>query len=255
MMGVLLAAPLAEAQRRGGDEGFGERGQFIIGADRLFSLFEYQQNSYDELVPFPGDTKTVQSTTQTSLGLFWGGSFQGVESIYTVPRVGLDYTIINNVTIGGEVIAFFTIGGSANTEHDTNNSQTTTHNGLPGATTLGLAIRGGYILALSDMFSVWFRGGFSDYAVTLKTTNTMGNITTDTTLGYKQFALDLDPQLVFTPMRHVGFTAGLTADIPIGGGHWSDTNITTPGMSASAHASAPSSYAFVGITIGTLVWF
>jgi hypothetical protein len=255
MMGVLLVAPLAEAQRRGGDEGFGERGQFIVGVDRLFSLFEYQQNSYDEFVPFPGDTKTVQSTTQTSLGFFWGGTFNGVESIYTVPRVGLDYTIINNVTIGGELIAFFTLGGSKNTEDDTNNSSTTAHNGLPGATVLGLAIRGGYILALSDMFSLWFRGGFSDYAVTSKTTVTMGNITTENTLGYKQFALDLDPQFVFTPFRHVGFTAGLTADIPIGGEHWSDTNITTPGMSASAHASAPSSYAFVGLTIGTLVWF
>jgi hypothetical protein len=259
MLGVLLAAPLAGAQHRGGDESFGDRGQFIVSADRLFELFAYQQYSFDEFTPNGGDNKTVQSVTQTSVGLFWGSTFiqgaQGVQNVYAVPRLGFDYTIVNNVTVGGELIAFFTIGGSNNTEHDRANTSVTDHNGQPGFTTFGAAVRGGYILQMSDTFAFWFRGGFSDYAATQKSTNTFGNVTTEITLGYKQFAIDVDPKVVWTPFRHVGFTAGLTADIPIGGEHWSDTNVSGPNMSASQHSSAPSSFAFVGVTMGTLVWF
>jgi hypothetical protein len=256
MLGVLLAAPLAEAQGRGG-EGFGERGQFIVGVDRLFDLFQYTQTSFDAFMPQGGDTKTVTTNTQTSVGFLWGSTWPSTnETFYTIPRLGFDYTIVNNVTLGGELIAYFTLGGSSNLEHDRGNGTTVTdHNGAPGYTALGFAVRGGYILSLNDNFALWLRGGFSDYVATQKTTNTIANITTEQTTGSKQFALDIDPQFVWTPMRHVGFTAGITADLPIGGGYWQNTVISQPNASNTTNLSGASSFAFVGITIGTLVWF
>jgi hypothetical protein len=258
MMGVLLAAPLAGAQRRGGDEGFGERGQFIVSADRLFDLFAFSSISQNQFQPPPGTSKIVTTTTETSMGFLWGSSANAdpTQTFYTVPRVGADYTIINNVTVGGELILWFTLGGHTSTETDPNNgASNTTTQGNPGTVIFGIAPRGGYILQLNDMFSLWLRGGFSIISTSTNTSNTAGNVTTSNSSGAQQFAIDLDPQFVFTPMRHVGFTAGLTADIPIGGGHWSNTTISGNNMSLSTNLSAPQSVAFFGVTVGTLVWF
>jgi hypothetical protein len=263
MLGVLLAAPLAKAQGRA--ESFGEKGQFIIGADRLFDLFAFTSVSANQFGPPPGVTKIVTTDTQTSMGLLWGSSeipnntpngSLYLTNFYTVPRVGFDYTIVNNVTVGGELIVWFTLGGHESTETDNNNgSSTTTTTGRPGQATFGIAPRGGYILQLSDMFSLWLRGGFSIYSTSTNTSNTANGVTTSTSLGAQQFAIDLDPQFVFTPMRHVGFTAGLTADIPIGGGHWSNTTISGNNTTITQNSSLPQSIAFFGVTVGTLVWF
>jgi hypothetical protein len=253
-MGVLLAAPLAEAQRRGGDEGFGERGQFIVSADRLFDLFAFSSVSQDQFGTPPG-TKIVVTSTETSMGFLWGSATDSgpTATFYTVPRVGVDYTIVNNVTVGGELILWFTLGGHTSTETDTANASNTTTSGNPGSVIFGVAPRGGYILQLNDAFSLWLRGGFSIITTSTNTSNTTAGINTSNTTGAQQFAIDLDPQFVWTPMRHVGFTAGLTTDIPIGGGHWSNT--TFSGTGTTVNESRPSSIAFFGVTVGTLVWF
>jgi hypothetical protein len=256
-LGVLLTAPLASAQAKAGGA-FGEQGQFIVSADRLFELFAFTRVSQDEFNPMPPITKVNDTATQTSFGLLWGGSSaptllgaEHMQSFYAVPRVGFDYTIIDNVTIGGELIAWFSLGGSVSTETDRmNGSSVTMSNDQPGTTILGIAPRGGYILALSDLFSVWLRGGFSFYTASQK--STIDNAGTKQTLSVQQFAIDLDPKLVITPIRHVGFTVGLTGDIPIGGGHSLET---VPTSGASTNVSASSSVAFLGVTTGMLVWF
>jgi hypothetical protein len=255
MLGVLLAAPLAGAQGRGGD-GFGERGQFIIGADRLFGLLGFTSISQDETGPLPGGVNRITKTdTETAMGFFWGAAPPN-ESFYTVPRVGFDYTIINNVTVGGEAIVFFTLGGHESTETVNNNGGSNTiTTGQPSTTIFGIAPRGGYILQLSELFSLWLRGGFSIYSTNTNSTSTANGITTSISTGTQQFAIDVDPQFVWTPLRHVALTAGLTGDIPIGGGHWTNTTISGNNFSNTTNYSLPSSVAFFGVTVGTLVWF
>jgi hypothetical protein len=255
-LGVLLAAPLASAQANAGGT-FGQQGQFIVSADRLFDLFAFSRNQQDLFNPNPGDNKTTQTSTQTSFGLLWGSAFPtGSENFYTIPRVGFDYTIVDHITVGGEVVAFFTVGGSTSTEHDHPNGSTTTDSAdNPGWSVFGIAPRGGYILPLTDLFSLWLRGGFSWYTANSKSTISAGNASTTTSTGIQQFAIDLDPQLVITPLPHAGFTVGLTGDIPIGGGHSQEINITNGTMNANTKFSAASSQAFFGVTTGMLVWF
>jgi hypothetical protein len=258
-IGVFLAAPLVHAQGR---EDFGRQGQFILSADRLVPLLSFTRTSQDQLpAPFgnpPPLTNKVTSTySQTSISLLWGGTSNGslgsaIDTFYTVPRLGFDYVIVPNVTIGGNIIVFFTLGGSTGSETTFNNGTTmTTSNDNPSALIFGVAPRGGYILELSNLFSLWLRGGVSYYVANSKTTQGTGNGQTTLSNSVNQFAIDLDPQLVITPVPHFGITAGLTADIPIAGGR--SAQLDRNGGSTSA--SAFSSILYIGVTAGLMGWF
>jgi|HubBroStandDraft_1064217.scaffolds.fasta_scaffold60167_2 hypothetical protein len=257
-LAVLTTAPLAMAQRAAD---FGQQGQFILSADRLLPFFGYTSYSVDGPTG-GGVSKNTTTVTQTNLSFFYGstpnfsGAFNGGNAgaelgtnlFYTVPRIGLDYVIIPNVTIGGDIILYFTLGGSTGTEVDmTNGMTTTTTSSNPSVTLFGLAPRGGYILPLNDMFSLWLRGGFSYYTVTAKATNNNESATE----GEHQPAIDLEPQIVFTPIPHVGFTAGLTLDIPFAGGVTGSNQ--NGGQTVTTTDSA--SVLYFGLTLGMLAHF
>jgi hypothetical protein len=218
---TLLVGSLAQAQEKAG--GLGEQGQFIFGADRLFGLFDYTSNSYTT----QGNPQQTVTVTGTSMSFFWGtnavqgasnlgGGVNGVgvaggnPTFYTPPRLGFDYTIIPNLTIGGELIAFFTLGGSTTTSQG---SQSVS-NGNPSGNTFGIAPRVGYILGLNDLLSIWLRGGFSYYNASLsQNDNNCRNNTSGTdSVNVWDFGLDLDPQLIISPIPHFAFMAGPALD-------------------------------------------
>lgn len=246
----LLTTSLAHAQQR---PEFGEKGSLIISADRLLPFFAFSHESAD-LQTGGNVTKATATASQTSLSFFYGYTADANDLFYTVPRVGLDYTIVPNVTLGGDLVVFFTLGSSTGGETDfSNGTTTTTSTSAPKTTLFGFAPRGGYILGLSNMFSLWLRGGLSFYTVSQKTTgngNGNGNDVTTTNSNH-QFSLDLDPQFVFTPIPHVGFTAGLTVDIPFAGGH--STEVDNGGTTNTFSASASTFY--MGVTVGMLAYF
>ena len=250
-MGVLFASASAHAQTR---SNFGQQGQFILGADRLFSLFQYTHTSQDAFpsqVP-AGDSKVNTTHNETSMSLLWGSTGPSVETFYTVPRVGFDYVLLPQFTIGGEIVVFFTLGTSQSTTATANNGGTTTNNNDdPGGFVFGIAPRAGYILPLNDMFGFWLRGGVSYYLLNTKQSAGAGNNQTTTINSVNQFALDLDPQFVITPVPHLGFTAGITADIPLAGGH----SIEIDRAGASQSQSAWSGIMFIGVTVGMLGYF
>jgi hypothetical protein len=249
---ILFGASLASAQARGGD--FGQQGQFIIEGNRLFQFFAFDDVSQSALEGVGGDvTSITTTTTSTTMSILYGSNGSTSDPFFTVPRVGFDYVLIPNVTIGTDLVVLFTLGGHTTVETDTSNggsSSVTTPS--PAVTGFGITPRGGYILPLTDMFSLWLRGGFSYYTATSKTTTeTAGGVPTTNSANVDQFALDLEPQIVFTPIPHVGFTAGVTADIPLTGGHSLNTTTGDDSESASAH----SSIFYLGVELGMLAHF
>lgn len=255
-LAVLTTAPLAMAQKAE----FGQQGEFIISADRLVPLFGFSSLSIDNGTT-GNQTKNTSTITQTSLSFFYGGTPApgllgngsndiGANLFYTVPRLGFDYVIVPNVTIGGDIVLYFTLGGSTSSEVDTNSGMSTnTSSGNPSTTLFGLAPRGGYILQLNDMFSLWLRGGFSYYTATVK--QTVPNGGGSTSGSEHQPSIDLDPTMVFTPIPHVGFTGSLTADIPFAGGV--STTTTNGGQTVNVSNSASAFY--FGLTLGMLAHF
>jgi hypothetical protein len=267
-VGAMLVGSVAHAQMK---SAFGDKGEYIFSADRLLPTLGYSRVSQDETGPLgPGITKVTDSESSSSLGLFWGGSpgyvtavggpavgntavgGSSLPNVYTVPRLGFDYTILPNVTVGGDMVLFFTLGGTQSQETDNNaGGKATMSVSAPKSTIFGMAPRGGYILRFTNLVSLWLRGGFSFYTATVRQTVSNDNVQTTTSANVDQLALDLDPQLVITPIPHFGFTSGLTADLPLTGGH----SLTTTTPNTSASASASSSLLFVGITCGVIGWF
>ncbi|HEY3818873.1 MAG TPA: hypothetical protein VGL81_16995 [Polyangiaceae bacterium] len=259
-VGVMLVGSLAHAQSR---STFGDPGEFIFSADRLFPVLGYSNESTTQAGQLPtGISKISTSESSSSLGFFWGGSPGYVvplggnnatlPNLFTVPRLGFDYTIIPNLTVGGDVVLFFTLGGTQSTETDNNaGGKQTVSTNEPKSTIFGLAPRVGYVLHLTDLFHVWLRGGLSVYLAGVKQTVENNNVQVTTSFDAHQWAIDLDPQFVITPVPHFGFTAGLTADIPFGGGY--SVNVNQPNSTTSV--SAGQSLVFVGMTAGLVGWF
>jgi hypothetical protein len=245
---ALMTTSLAHAQQR---SDFGQQGQFIISADRLVPFLGFSHASEDNQTT-GGETKNTSTATQSSLSFFYGSTLNTNDIFYTVPRLGFDYTIIPHFTLGGDVVLFFTLGSSTGGETDfSNGTSQTGSTPAPKNTVFGIAPRAGYILGLNNLFSLWLRGGLSFYTLSNKTSGNNTNANVTTTDSVHQFSLDLDPQLVITPIPHLGFTAGLTADIPFAGGHSEETD----SGGTSTTFSAGSSIFYFGLTLGMLGYF
>ena len=186
---ALTAAPAAMAQQAKSD--FGQQGQFIIGADRLLSFFGYSHYSYD-LPTGPNLTKNNVSfsrrrsrsstgRTPTRASGAWAafGQRGGDRLLRQQPRLHRsarrprlrdraerDHRRRHRPLLHARrqhVDASRTSTGGTNMTRAPDN---------PGITLFGIAPRGGYILGLNDMFSLWLRGGFSYYTWTAKQTVT-----------------------------------------------------------------------------------
>ncbi len=260
-LGVLLAASAASAQPVGPNE-FGHQGQLIFSADRLVPLFAFASNHMDSFAPVPGAQADNWTTNQTSMSFFWGNNGSivpnasgagvvdvGTSNVFQVPRLGVDYSIIDHLTIGGDLILFFTLGGST-THHVQNGgvtSDTTTTS--PGILVFGFAPRAGYVMNLTPQFALWLRGGLSFYQGQAKTTDTTTNTTT--TNSANTFGLDLDPQLVWSPLPHFALTAGPAFDLGFGG------HVTNDVQTAGTDHSTSVGYQPINfsLNLGVLGWF
>lgn len=242
MLGVLATTSFASAQARE----LGTPGEFIISADRLVPLFAYTRE--DEQADPTANSSTT--TTQTSISLLWGENSQQ-ELFYTVPRAGFDYVILPNVTVGGDLALYFSLGSGVSTKTVEPNTTTTTSGGNGGVVLFGIAPRGGYILRMNHLLSFWLRGGFSFYTeiVNGPKVNAAGAFTRN---SVDEFGIDFEPQVVFTPIPHFGVTAGPTLDIPLSGQH---KTTDFDGTGGSTSASAGSSQLFFGITAGLIGFF
>jgi len=249
LLGVIATTSLAHAQA----QELGAPGEFIISADRLVPLFAYtrlDQHALPENVP-AGDTGASTTTSGTAISVLWGQNTQD-ELFYTVPRAGFDYVILPNVTLGGDIALYFTLGSNASTKTTADDGITTTTSGGDGGLFLfGVAPRGGYILRMTRSISLWLRGGISFYTLTENGPKLNAAGAFDRT-DFDQLALDIDPQLVITPVQHLGLTAGLTTDIPLAGEH---ATKEFSGTGTSLEQSAGQSELFFGVTLGLIGYF
>jgi hypothetical protein len=257
-MGVVLTASVAGAQTTG--YGFGQKGEFVLSADRLVPILSFTSNK----VTFNNQNPNVSvSDTGSGLSLLWGNnsafavqgargspgfSGGGNSTFYTTPRVGFDYVFLPNWTLGGDLFVFFTLGKSQSITQ----GNVTTDINQPSANAFGIAPRVGYIFGLSEPLSIWLRGGFSYYhAGTSIQDNNCSNQSDTTSLGV--FGVDIDPQLVISPAPHFAFTAGPAVDIGFAGSA-SATNVTGNCNTTTTVSGGYSSYN-IGITGGLLGWF
>lgn len=255
--GVLSAAAVlastSDVRAAGHANGFGEKGQLILSADRLVPLFNY---TYSSVTRTDNGVDLTNSTTGSGISLLFGrnlaaeGGSNGPANVHAIPRVAFDVTIIPRLTLGAAVAFGFGLGGTNEEENLQGGVPTPRRSDSPTATAIGLAPRIGYILPLGDIFAFWPRVGFGFYSVSTsidRTTNNGGIETTRT--SDTLFSLDLDPQFVLVPLEHFFIHGGPIVNIPISGSRSVSTSTSSTRLSYDA------SVLNMGLSLGLGGWF
>jgi hypothetical protein len=245
---VALASFLVVGAAEAQDRPFGAAGQAILSADRLFGVhFWSVKSDQNAMGAAPASTTTLSGT---DIDLLWGTSSGGGNAIgagsadvYQIPRLAFDYVFGPGITVGG-ALGYLHRSGSLSTT--TNN--TTVSRDQPSANGFLVSPRGGYALELTPLLAIWLRAGISYFSLSDESTNMAGTTTTKHNLH--GFSLGLDPQLVITPVMHVGFMVGPIADIPLSG----NFNTEQTGM-MNTSVDNTAKVANYGVSAGVLVYF
>ena len=246
---VLLAASTAFAQDQ-----FATQGTLALSADRLFGLTitsnKWEQND--------GDKFTDSRTTFTLLGAngIGGVIVNGATGLpsaglgtYAIPRLGIDYFVIDGLSLGGSLL-FFTQSGDTEAEPA---GGPNTKNDLPSTTAFALMPRIGYGVMFNENVGIWPRAGITYYHLSAEDeeTDPTTNLVTKTEFTDAGTAFTLEVPFVFAPIPHVALTVGPTVDIPLGG--TTETTLSAPGT-ASLSTEADHSIFEFGIHVGLLGW-
>ena len=261
--GVLLTASVAGAQSSG--SGLRAEGGVHLqrGSARTGPGVHAEQGHLDNANP-----NVSVSTTGSNLSLLWGNNsvfgtagasgpsaFRAAETRRsTRPRGSASTTsLIPNLTIGGDLFVFFTLGGSTTTTTGAT-SRTARQSFRP---TRSGSRRG------SATSSGSARCSRSGCAVASRTTTperacrTASCTNQNDTTSLNLFGLDIDPQLVISPSPHFAFTAGPAIDIGFAG----SASATAPGGGPNGNCNSTtttsggySSYN-IGLTGGLIGWF
>lgn len=243
---VFLASGIAGAEE---PPHLGARGQLLVTADRLVPLVGYTTQS---ITATDGDITTKTTDSGASFAFLVGREPQ-LGSMHTVPRVAVDVTVLPRLTIGTAFAAAFGIDGTHIEERSPRVGQRTVRENVsPGGTLLGFAPRVGYVVPLGRQLAFWPRVGIAFYSVRSQreVTSNLG-VTSSSTVTDTTFSLDLDPQIVWTPLPHVLVHVGPLANLPFTGAH--ETSFAQ-GSEVKDRSDDLTIFHF-GVSAGLGVWF
>ena len=178
-LGALFIAPIASAQEDGGTRGLGKKGNLVLGAERLMGYTSNKQS-----IEINGQESDV---TYGTLGVLWNAP----RSAFNLPRIGIDYFVIDNLSVGGNLGYVSTsIDAGPNTADDDANG-------------FLFSPRVGYMLGLGESFGFWPRLGLTYYQLQDPDAS--------------QFALAAELQIAFAPTPGFVITAGPVIDFGLTG--------------------------------------
>jgi hypothetical protein len=234
VVALVCLGVVGEAQAQTAGSGFGSlgtSGQFIISGERLTGLHFWSVKTQDD--PTPADPNpNVVKDSGTAINLLWGGDTAAGSAsapVYSVPRIGLDFVVIPNLTVGASV-GYIHRGSTRDTTSAAGVTVTDDHR--PSGNGFLLNPRVGYVIGLTPTIAIWARGGLTYFyaKTTDENVNGMGVVTSTNKFALDGFALSLDPQVVFAPAPHFGVTLGPVLDLPLAGSSKNENTPMTGGM-------------------------
>jgi hypothetical protein len=188
------------------DSGFGQNGQMVLSAERLFGL------TFTKVSDEDGGGNGTQTESRTNVALFWP-PLSVVTSPYQIPHLAFDFVVSSGISVGGS-IGFVSSTGTSKAEPA--NGGVSVERDSPTITILAFAPRVGYALPLTQQFSFWPRAGITYYSIKSESTGAGMNPTTtkNTTSG---LGVNLEPMFVFSPIPNFGISAGPVLDLPLSG--------------------------------------
>jgi|SRR5882724_2643481 len=248
MASVALVKP-AHAQTPA--SGFGAPGQFIVSVDRLFGLQFWSFKTQADTTPMNANPNT-NKLSGTSLSLLWNTDTPNAQvptsTVYSTPQIGLDYVLGSPITLGASLGY---VHHSVSLDSTNNITGVTTTTDQPSGSAILLHPRVGYVFPLTPLFGIWARAGVTYYWFQTKGTNANGTATTSNSAD--GLGLSLDPELIITPLPHVGITVGPMLDFPITGSNKNQSTNNMTGVTTTTEGSAK--LTSFGINAGVLAYF
>jgi len=202
--------PTAPPVRSSGLDNLGEEAQITFGVDRVMGLaFDRSKIEINQ-----AGTTATQTSKDTTVALF---GMTGSESTGLVPRLALDYFVVESISVGG---SFVYVSRSGSTDSEAGGASVSTDN--PTITTLEFAPRVGYAMAFDETFSFWPRAGityFSQKTETPDPTGTGAGSTTDTASGLD---LTIEGMVGISPFSHFAMLVGPYVDFGLSGTYKSE---------------------------------
>src|SRR3954447_1207361 len=119
---VAVLASTSDARAAGNANGFGEKGQLILSADRLLPVFSYTHASVTRTEPNT-NIELTNSKSGSSISLLLGRNVAIDDSgskvpvnVHTIPRVAFDVTVIPRLTLGAAIAFGVGLGASGKDE-------------------------------------------------------------------------------------------------------------------------------------------
>jgi hypothetical protein len=233
-----------------GIDNIGNAGQIVIGAERLAGVFVDQADVETTNTAF-GTTITAEVSASTTTVSVFGNSPGGPTS---VPRLALDFFVIQGLSLGGSFI-YLTRSGDVESTTDDGSQSVTSEDELATQSLFVLAPRIGYAVAFDETFAFWPRVGISYSADVTEDEDEVDDglggtiIVTDTTT-LKATQLTLEALLVVSPFEGFALAGGPFYDVGLGGSF--EREIDAPGavnIEGDYRATA------FGFTVGMLAYF
>jgi hypothetical protein len=216
---------------------------FLIGVERVTNVLAWSATRSVEVQTGPSSGFSSISTTElvtsgTDVSFLGSG---GVSNVFGVPRVAMDGMFANGLTLGGSISYMVTSGKEdvlLNGEKQSVDD--------PTRSVFIFAPRIGFVFEASPVVGVWLRGGVSRIANSIEAQSISSSGQSSSTLKSTMTVVDLtlDPQLLITPVPHVGITLGAVFDIGVGG-----NTETSSGTATDRYDVKQSSY---GVTAGVV---
>jgi hypothetical protein len=175
-----LAASSAFAQM----EDFGKSGSMGFSAERLFAFYSAKHK-------VEGGNGNTDTSSYSGFGFGWGA----IAYPFNVPRLGFDYFIIDQLSLGGAL-------GYAKFNDD--NDRPTNNGDLE---IFMIAPRVGYWIPIGGVVGFWPRGGLTYHSVSPDGDNNDSH----------GIAMTLEAMFGIGPVEHFAFLVGPTADFDFSG--------------------------------------
>jgi len=229
--------------------GFGNRGKFVVSAERLTGLFITSGSSEldGDFVTFPVNVPfSYESDDSSTTFAILGNGLEAEPA--AIPRLGFDYFVIDALSVGGS-ITYASKSDDSDIQTQVAMAGVNSSNEETSSSLFSVSPRAGYAMMFSNLLGFWGRGGLTYTSVSSETDVTDEDGISSADFDASLLTLAVDAQLVIAPLPNFAIGVGPALDIPLtGSAEINDTD-------ANTQIDGDISILTFGISAGMMVYF
>jgi hypothetical protein len=211
---------------------------FLLSVERITNLLSWSVTQTEEVTDFNsefGAAATTLELERSGTDVSFLGSGGASTNVFSIPRVAFDGMFGNGFTLGGS-LSYMVVSG----KHEISTGGANKRGLDDGSASIFVfAPRIGVMIPASPFVGVWLRGGVSRISISRDVHPFDGQsgqqLASTVTSTLTLVDITLDPQLVLSPVPHVGITLGALLDIGVSGTAEVSGSTTTQDVKASSY--------------------